>query len=105
MSSDSSDQLNAVQEPDEDDAPPSLTRPPFAIRDTLRILKPEEPLKVGEDSPPEIKGTFVKTGDPKPVVPVQDENRHYGKFMDGEVPKKALTPRKRLVLDDDEEVV
>lgn len=97
------DQRSAVQEPDEEDAPPSLKQPPFAIRDTLRILKPEEPPKVGDE---EIKGTFVKTGDPKPVIPVkeQDPDRHYNKFMDGEVPKK-LTPRKRLVLDDDEEVV
>jgi len=128
MSSERSDQLNAVQEPDEEETPPSLTRPPFAIRDTLRILKPEEPPRVGDE---EIKGTFAKTGDPKPVVPVKadgmhyadisdskptcvgwrtgdpvpDPNRHYDKFMDGEVPKKAVSPRKRLVLDDDEEVV
>jgi hypothetical protein len=118
------DQRSAVQEPDEEDTPPSLTQPPFAIRDTLRILKPEEPPKVGQD---EIKGTFVKTGDPKPVTAIEDDgpkeircgktmchrhdcldcyppDRHYNKFMDGEVPKKPLSPRRKLILDDEEVV-
>jgi len=90
------DQRSAVQEPDEEDTPP-----PSFIRDSLRILKPEEPPKVGQD---EIKGTFAKTGDPRPVVPVkeQDPDRHYNKFMDGEVPK--VSPRRRLVMDDEEVV-
>lgn len=52
--------VSGVQE--EDDAPaPMKVKPSISIPigDTLRILKPEES---------EIKGTFAKTGEPKPVT-------------------------------------
>lgn len=49
----------------------------------------------------EIKGTFKKTGDPKPVIAVaeQDPDRHYNKFMAAEVPS---SPRRKLVFDEDD---
>lgn len=109
-----------VQEMDEEEVPAPVKRSSSIIGDTLRIIKPED----------NVKGTFVKTGDPKPasVVEYGDEcpdpkevrcgktmchrhdcldcyppDRHYNKFMDGEVPKPS--PRKRLVFDDEDEVV
>jgi len=57
----------------------------------LRIMTPD----------PAPKATFVKTGDPQPVKIVLDPDRHYNKFMEGEVPK---SPRKKLIDLDDEEV-
>jgi hypothetical protein len=87
---------SGVQEMDDEDVPEQIKQPSF-IRESLRIKQPEE-----------IKGTFAKTGDAKPATPVGiveelDPNRHYNKFMDGEVPK-PVTPRKRLILDEDEAV-
>jgi hypothetical protein len=67
---------------EDEDIPDVVRKPPNMIGDTLRILKPEDG----------IKGTFAKTGDPKPVVPVADD-------------AKPLSPRKRLVFDDEDEVV
>jgi hypothetical protein len=85
---------SGVQEMDDEDVPaPVKAKPSVSIGDSLRIISPDA----------EIKGTFVKTGDPKPAIPVVEEldpNRHYNKFMDGEVPK--VSPRKRLILDDEE---
>ena len=80
--------LSGVQELDDEDVPAPVTRQPkIAIQDTLRIIKPEET----------IKGTFVKTGDPQPVrAIVADEVT---------VPAKPTSPRKRLVFDDEDEVV
>jgi hypothetical protein len=75
--------LSAVQELD--DVPEVISHPakvtitPLAIQDTLRIIKPED----------EVKGVFVKTGDPKPITPVVSDK---------------LPPRKRLILDEDEVV-
>jgi hypothetical protein len=85
---------SGVQELDDEDVPAQVkAKPSVSIGDSLRIISPDA----------EIKGTFVKTGDPKPATPVVEEldpNRHYNKFMDGEVPK--VSPRKRLILDDEE---
>ncbi len=72
----------AAQVEDDEDIPDVVKQPPSMIGDTLRIIKPEES---------GIKGTFVKTGDPKPVTPVADDAR-------------PLSPRKRLVFDDEDVV-
>lgn len=86
---------SGVQELDDEDVPAQIkAKPSVSIGDSLRIISPDS----------EIKGTFVKTGDPKPATPVVEEldpNRHYNKFMDGEVPRPP-SPRKRLILDDEE---
>src|SRR5271157_836968 len=78
--------LSGVQELDDEDVPEPVKRHSI-ITDTLRIIKPEETaLSVGPSG--EIKGVFVKTGDPKPITPVVSD----------------APPRKRLVFDDDEVV-
>jgi len=74
-----------------DDDVPVQVKKTSVIGDTLRIMTPD----------PAPKATFVKTGDPQPVKIVLDPDRHYNKFMEGEVPK---SPRKKLIDLDDEEV-
>ena len=98
---------SGVQEMDEDLPEPIRAYPP--IGDTLRIIKPQE------DG---IKGTFTKTGDPQPVVPVGEYSVESIKVLEG-LPKRVseghtlfpdgtpnppVSPRKRLILDDDEAV-
>lgn len=73
---------SGVQEMDDEDVPAQIkAKPSVSIGDSLRIISPDA----------EIKGTFVKTGDPKPVTLVVEE----------ETPKPP-SPRKRLILDDEE---
>jgi len=81
--------LSGVQELDDEVPEPVSRQPKIAIQDTLRIIKPDE-----------IKGTFIKTGDPKPVTPIgliNDDDGHTP-------PPPPTSPRKRLVFDDDEVV-
>lgn len=71
---------SAVQEMDEEDVPAAVkAKPQIVIGDTLRIIKPESA---------EIKGTFVKTGDPKLAVPVVLDTKPVS--------------RKRLLMDEEE---
>jgi hypothetical protein len=92
VSSDRSDQLNAVQQEDEDTPEPLTRRPTIGIGDTLRVLNPDD----------EIKGTFVKTGDPKPATPVGEYSADSIKVLEG---MTKPSPRKRLILDEDDEAV
>jgi hypothetical protein len=85
--------LSGVQELDDEDVPAPVKKRSM-IADTLRIIKPDDddvinPTLNGDCNLTEIKGTFVKTGDPKPVTPVVSD-----------APKPP--PRKRLVFDDEE---
>jgi hypothetical protein len=69
--------VSGVQEMDDTDVPVQVkAKPQISIGDTLRIIKPEDA---------QIKGTFVKTGDPKPATP--------------------LSPRRKLIEEEDDEVV
>lgn len=97
---------SGVQELDEEDVPePIRQKPSIKISDTLRVIKPQETIVYEQETDARtgemtLKGTFVKTGNPEPATPIteQDPNRHYNKFMDGEVPKS----RKRFLLDEEE---
>ena len=90
---DRNENLSAVQELDDEDVPAPVKKHSM-ISDTLRILKPDEKaLSVSPDG--EIKGVFVKVGDPKPIGLVNDDDGHTP-------PPKPTSPRKRLVFDDEE---
>lgn len=71
--------VTAAQDLDDEDVPAQVkSAPQISVKDTLRIMAPGE-----------IKGTFAKTGDPKPatVVSAGDE--------------KPKSPRKRLIEDEE----
>jgi hypothetical protein len=75
--------VSGVQEMDDTDVPePVKAKPQISIGDTLRIIKPEDTQSVKVVDVVEIKR------------PEPDPNRHYNKFMEGEVPK---SPRRKLV--------
>jgi hypothetical protein len=72
--------VSGVQELDDEDVPAKVAaKPQVSIGDTLRIIKPEDA---------EIKGTFVKRGDPQPIKLV------------GEV-EKPKSPRRQLIEDEE----
>jgi hypothetical protein len=76
-------EVSGVQELDDEDVPAKIAaKPTISIGDTLRIIKPADTA--------EIKGTFVKTGDPMPVHAVS------------EVTVMPKSPRKRLIEEEDE---
>jgi len=81
--------LSGVQELDDEDVPEPVKKHSM-ISDTLRIIKPDE-AAFSVDPDGKINGVFVKTGDPKPVTPVIYDTKP--------------TPRKRLIFDDEDEVV
>ena len=132
VSSERPDTLGA-QEADDEDVPEVVKQKPNIIRDTLRIVKPDEALLVDKDG---IKGTFTKIGDPQPAKTVADNwtppkevrcgkttchrpecldcypngymvpkrvSEGHSLFPDG-TPNPPLTPRKRLILEEDEVV-
>lgn len=70
--------VSGVQEMDEDVPEQIRAKPQISVSDTLRIVQPGD----------EIKGTFVKTGDPKPATTL--------------VPDDKPMSRKKLI--DDEEL-
>jgi hypothetical protein len=89
--------VSGAQEMDDDDVPAQVKATPkislgadkvnLNIGDTLRIIRPEDA---------EIKGAFVKHGDPMPVKMVGEI----------EIPKeeKPKSPRRRLIEEEDEAV-
>jgi hypothetical protein len=100
--------VSAVQEMDDEDVPAKIAaKPQISIGDTLRIIKPED----------NIKGTFVKTGDPMParVIGVVEKTKDNTPYCDmchepgcpWCYPKEAEKPksqRKRLIEEEDEVV-
>lgn len=73
--------VSGVQELDDEDVPAQVkAAPKVSIGDTLRIIKPEDA---------EIKGTFMKRGDPAPVKVI------------GETEIKK-SPRRQLIEEDEE---
>jgi hypothetical protein len=104
--------VSGVQELDEEDVPAQVkAAPKVSIGDTLRIIKPEDA---------EIKGTFVKRGDPAPVkviadsVPVLKDGKPYCDMChepgcpwcypkpETKVAVIPKSPRKRLIEEEDE---
>ena len=88
-------EVSGVQDMDDEDVPaqvkakPQMIRNveqvPLSIKDTLRIIKPEDT---------EIKGTFVKTGDPVPAKVIGELT----------VEEKPKSPRRKLIEEEDEVV-
>lgn len=94
-----------VQEPDDEDEP--ITRKPIIASDTLRILSPET----------QIKGTFVKTGDPQPARVIDydklctcgNSNAAYGGHRDQcpqspvyQAQPERVDARRKLIEEEDE---
>jgi hypothetical protein len=79
---------SAAQEVEDEDIPAAVkTTPSIAIEDTLRISKPGE-----------VKGTFVKHGDPKLAVPVSDD---YPPESIDVLKSPPMSPRRKLILEED----
>jgi len=98
--------VSGVQELDEEDVPAQVkAAPKVSIGDTLRIIKPEDA---------EIKGTFVKRGDPVPIkavvgeVTLKDGKPYCDMCHEPGCPwcfpkeEKPKSPRRKLIEEEDE---